>query len=115
VRFIAFVAAMLVFSHYARQWAGDAGMLLWPHLRRSRCRCRNRIGKPAVQHQRFNHHAARNGGHVDRHRDPRKQRGEVGIAFRLGSAALGWSAATILVASGTISIAAALAPLLMGS
>ena len=116
VRFIAFVAAMLVFAHYAQQWAGNAGMLL------------SGLVSGAVDVDAATVSASRLSSASVSATTPLATAAmsiaiavlansvvKSGIAFRLGSPALGWPTATILVASGTISIAAALAPLLLAS
>jgi len=114
VRFIAFVATMLVFAHYAQQWAGNAGMLLSglvsgaidvdaATVSASRLSSANVAATTPLATAAMSITIAVLANSIVKS----------GIAVRLGSPALGWPTATILVASGTISIAAALAPLLM--
>lgn len=110
VRFIAFVAAMLVFAHYAQQWAGNAGMLL------------SGLISGAVDVDAATVSASRLSSTSLAATTPLSTAAATiaiavlansivksGIAFRLGSRNLAWPTATILISSAAITVTTALA------
>jgi uncharacterized membrane protein (DUF4010 family) len=97
VRFIAFVAAMLVFAHYAQQYAGNAGVLLSGLLSGALD-----VDAATVSASRLASANVANATPLS------TAAASLAIAIRLGSREIAWPAATVLTASAIIAIATAL-------
>jgi uncharacterized membrane protein (DUF4010 family) len=109
VRFIAFVAAMLVFAHYAQQYAGNAGVLLSGLLSGAldvdaATVSASRLASANVANATPLSTAAASIAIAVVANSLVKS----GIAIRLGSREIAWPAATVLTASAIIAIATAL-------